>query len=201
VAVSSSAASAPTASGVAASSREQPCSSAAATARSSLRDSKKMIPPSVVAKAFGCRGGGSMADRSGMQNQATQSRSTSSAAAAAPIELGVAGSSKRQPYSSAAGAAAATQPQPRGGELEAGLRRRRSARLRSNTAEDHPRASASSIKVSRSPSRARLAAPSSFRPGRVMSPGNNSVVIGGGCGSKKARSQDCRRRRIRSREE
>jgi hypothetical protein len=32
--------------------------------------------------------------------------------------------------------------------------------------EDHPRASASSIKVSRSPSRARLAGPSSFRPGQ-----------------------------------
>jgi hypothetical protein len=31
----------------------------------------------------------------------------------------------------------------------------------------------------------------------VMSPGKNGVVIGGGCGSKKARPQDCRRRRIK----
>jgi hypothetical protein len=43
-----------------------------------------------------------------------QNRSTSSAAVAAPTELGVAGSSRRQPYSSAAGEAVVTQPQPQG---------------------------------------------------------------------------------------
>lgn len=52
-------------------------------------------------------------------------------------------------------------------------------RVCSDTAEDHPRASASSSKVSRSPSRARLAAPQppSSRAGMTATPGRNAVAI------------------------
>jgi hypothetical protein len=61
---------------------------------------------------------------------------------------------------------------PRRG-VGAGPHRRRSVSPRSDTVEDHPRASASSSKDNASPSRARFATLSSFRQGR------KAAAIGG----------------------